>query len=981
MGRVIADIYEILDQIGAGGGGVVYLGRHLRLDKQIVLKADRRTLNTDANVLRREVNMLKELSHTYIPQVYDFVQEDGVVYTIMDFIEGESLDQLLKRGQIPSQPQVIKWACQLLEALEYLHSRPPYGILHGDIKPANVMLRPSGDICLIDYNIALALGEDGAIRAGFSRGYASPEHYGIEFGSRTHTETNKHTEKIERTQLLGDAELAETEVLPSNPEEKEFLDSRQKVSGVLGGQIHPSEGSGTSGVMLDARSDVYSLGATLYHLLSGKRPEQNAAEVKVLGPDSCSPAVSKIIAKSMAPDPKMRYQTAKEMLTAFRQLHTQDLRVIRHKRRMVFSAALLSVIFLSGGGSAFVGMKRLEQTQQALALAEYSANDLAEGNISGAVSQALKAIPTKKSIFQAPATAQSQKALTDALGVYDLSDGFHALDTVQLPSAPFTVTFSPDGSRFAVVYQHELAVFDTDTGDQLEVLPALNSALSDVIFADNDKILFAGEQGVTAYDLVQKKVLWTGEEATTLSLSGDGTKAAAVNRDADYGVIYNISDGTKAADCSFQGHHMTVAANDIFANPGNRIFALNGDGSLLAVSFSQGELLIFDIEDPDNSIIVYEESDYRNFGGGFCGNYFAFAANKSDSSLFGLIDAAEGVYIGAMDSRDEFILKASEKGIYLANQNTLVRFDPDTLEEIEMAYTDDKYITGFSVSDSYTVATTDDNSFSLFDKEANWMSSEMGQEPWDFTDTAGGYVLAANRNEPSVRLLKLESHKDTEIWLYDSHYLHDEARISQDGQTAMLFDYEGFRIYDREGNMLAEVLMPEARYIYDQQFRRREDGSWLEVTWYDGTVRCYSAADGSLISETAEEPPSADLYEEFLTDRYRIASPLHGTPQVYDKESGKLVTELEKDSYLTYVTQLDEYVVTEYISAAGQKYGLLLNDKLETLAYLPDLCDIVDGNLIFDYGYGNLRQCRLYSLQELVALGETYLKNEKGGVQ
>ena len=181
MAWIIAGMYEIEEQIGAGGGGIVYLGRHLRLDKQIILKADKRTLNTDARILRREVDMLKGLSQTYIPQVYDFVQDNGIVYTVMDFIDGESLDHLLKRGQIPTQPQIIRWSCQLLEALEYLHSRPPYGILHGDIKPANIMLRPSGDICLIDYNIALALGEDGAVRVGFSWGYASPEHYGVDY--------------------------------------------------------------------------------------------------------------------------------------------------------------------------------------------------------------------------------------------------------------------------------------------------------------------------------------------------------------------------------------------------------------------------------------------------------------------------------------------------------------------------------------------------------------------------------------------------------------------------------------------------------------------------------------------------------------------------------------------------------------------------------------------------------------------------------
>ena len=166
--KVIAGLYEIDEKIGAGGGGVVYLGRHTRLHKLVVLKADKRSLSTKEESLRREVDMLKNLRQTYIPQVYDFVQQDGVVYTVMDYIEGESLDKILARGEKISQPDIVKWSCQLLEALDYLHHQGPHGILHGDIKPANIMLLPNGDICLIDFNIALALGEDGAVKVGFS---------------------------------------------------------------------------------------------------------------------------------------------------------------------------------------------------------------------------------------------------------------------------------------------------------------------------------------------------------------------------------------------------------------------------------------------------------------------------------------------------------------------------------------------------------------------------------------------------------------------------------------------------------------------------------------------------------------------------------------------------------------------------------------------------------------------------------------------
>ena len=148
MGKIVASSYEILQKIGSGGGGVVYLGRHLRLNKQIVLKEYKRTAATKPSSLSREVDALKNLSHTYIPQVYDYVEEDGNVYSVMDFIEGESLDGPLRRGERFPQSKVVEWAGQLLDALCYLHSRPPYGILHSDIKPANIMLTPQGDIRL-----------------------------------------------------------------------------------------------------------------------------------------------------------------------------------------------------------------------------------------------------------------------------------------------------------------------------------------------------------------------------------------------------------------------------------------------------------------------------------------------------------------------------------------------------------------------------------------------------------------------------------------------------------------------------------------------------------------------------------------------------------------------------------------------------------------------------------------------------------------
>ena len=971
MSQIIAGVYEIQNKIGAGGGGIVYLGRHLRLNKQVVLKADKRTLAAGEEKLRREVDMLKDLSQTYIPQVYDFVQEDGVVYTVMDYIAGESLDKLLARGQRPSQPEVIRWADQLLQALVYLHSQPPYGILHGDIKPANIMLRPGGDICLIDFNIALALGEDGAVKVGFSKGYASPEHYGADYIKQNRPaaveqvssiSTGGGIPKSEETQTIAD--ICADGTFPGKGQSEDAFSS---VSG--------SESGRKRGLMLDVRSDIYSLGATLYHMISGIKPAQDAREVKPLGTEICSPQVWLILQKAMAPEPEDRYQSAEEMRLAFLQLHRKDARVVRLKKHMAQAAVSLAILFLFGGVCSFAGLKQLEQIQTALALSEYSANALSQGNVTEAVRQAMQGIPDGKSPLDAPAVPEIQKALTDALGVYELSDSFQALDMVPLPAAPFGTVFSPEGSRFAAVYAYEAAVFETEERREIARLPVQNSALADLVFLSESRIIYAGEKGVTAYDLDSQSVLWEKDTATNLALSGDGTILAAVNRDDNHALIYRTTDGEKLGECSFGELHLPVAVNDIFADADNYVFELNSDGSLLAVSFHNGGLMVLDWRRPENNMIVYEESDYRHFGGGFYDKYFAFTAEKSGKALFGLIDAAEGVYVGGYESPDHLLLQAVENGICLADGNLLVRLDPDTLEESELAYTDSSPIIAFSSDGDYVLAATEDSSFSFFDGGANRMSRESSGEKCDFVDLMGGYALVANRNEPELRLLKREDHGEAQLLSYDARYPHEEACISHDGRTAMLFSIQGFCIYNMEGKLLAKKELPDGDHIYDQQFRKTEDGSWLEVIWYDGTVRRYSAEDGGIISQETGEKPEKDLYEEFFTDRYRITSSLHDAPKVYEIDSDKLVATLEEGSYLTYVTQMNEYIITEYISAAGERYGLLLNEDFQKLAYLPGLCDVSGDKLVFDYKSGNLRQSRLYSLQELIALGETYLQN------
>lgn len=171
-GSIVGGTYQVIREIGHGGTGVVYLAYHINLQKYIVLKRITRQIRSMES-LRREADILKNLRHTNIPQIYDFVTENGEVFTVMDYIEGESLDKYISIPNYHSEEQLIRWIRELTDVLVYLGSRKP-AIIHSDIKPENIIITPQGSPVLIDFNISLDERSTGRI-AGISRNYASPE--------------------------------------------------------------------------------------------------------------------------------------------------------------------------------------------------------------------------------------------------------------------------------------------------------------------------------------------------------------------------------------------------------------------------------------------------------------------------------------------------------------------------------------------------------------------------------------------------------------------------------------------------------------------------------------------------------------------------------------------------------------------------------------------------------------------------------------
>ena len=267
---VLQNRYRIIRQLGQGGMGAVYEAVDERLDTTVALKE---TLFADERLRKqfeREARLLARMHHPALPRVSDHFSEADGQFLVMQFIAGEDLSEMLTRRKGPFPPdQVLTWADQLLDALDYLHTQDPQ-IIHRDIKPQNLKLTSRGQIILLDFG--LAKGQIGE----FSRISNSASIFGY----------TPNYAPLEQIQGLG----------------------------------------------TDPRSDIYSLGATLYHLITGVKPPDaltRAAALVNSQPDPLDPAneanravsagLAKVLGQAMAQNRDQRYQTAADMTRA---LHT-----------------------------------------------------------------------------------------------------------------------------------------------------------------------------------------------------------------------------------------------------------------------------------------------------------------------------------------------------------------------------------------------------------------------------------------------------------------------------------------------------------------------------------------------------------------------------------------------------------------------------------------------------------------------------------
>lgn len=317
IGSVIDGKYKILNKVGQGGMSVVYLAMNEKANKQWAIKEVRKDGTQEFDVVKQgliaETDILKRLNHPNLPSIIDVIDNEDSFFIVMDYIEGNPLSKAINERGAQPQELVIEWGKQLCDVLGYLHTRE-HPIIYRDMKPSNVMLKPDGNVSLIDFGTAREFKEasvEDTTCLG-TRGYAAPEQYG---------------------------------------------------------------GLGQT----DARTDIYCLGSTLYHLVTGHNPSAPPYEmypIRQWNP-SLSAGLEEIILKCTRQNPSERYQSCAELMYALDHYDELDI-VYRTKQKKKLAAFITCLVFTLLFGAASL-------------ICHFQANAVRASSYSGYIEQAQKA--------------------------------------------------------------------------------------------------------------------------------------------------------------------------------------------------------------------------------------------------------------------------------------------------------------------------------------------------------------------------------------------------------------------------------------------------------------------------------------------------------------------------------------------------------------------------------------------------------------
>jgi serine/threonine protein kinase len=304
--------YEIQSPLGAGGMGEVYRARDTRLDRTVAIKVLASHLSSSPELkqrMEREARAISSLNHPHICHLYDIGSQDGIDYLVMEFLEGETLAERLRKGALPLS-EILKIALAVAQALAVAHRQ---GIVHRDLKPGNIMLTKGG-AKLMDFGLAKSAA------AGVSAGSSSAP-------------------------LLSAAQTM-SQASPVSP---------LTTAGTMIGTIQYMSPEQIEGKEADARSDLFALGAVLYEMVTGARPFEGKSQISVASailekePESISaiqpltpPALEQIVTACLAKSPDDRFQTAQDIVLQLKWIAQSGTPVLKPAEKKRNSRELLA---------------------------------------------------------------------------------------------------------------------------------------------------------------------------------------------------------------------------------------------------------------------------------------------------------------------------------------------------------------------------------------------------------------------------------------------------------------------------------------------------------------------------------------------------------------------------------------------------------------------------------------------------------------
>lgn len=424
---ILQDRYVVLRPVGKGGMGTVYQATDTRLDCTVALKEMLLTDVTMRKAFEREAQLLARLRHPNLPRVSDHFWEGDGQFLVMEFIPGDDLAELLARngGQFPANDVLVwglRWADQLLDALDYLHTQS-VPIIHQDIKPQNLKLTARGDIILLDFGLARNVS------------------------AQTSTLTARHSVAVGG-----------------------FTPNYAPLEQIRGAEPDP-------------RSDLYSLAATLYHILTGVRPPDALTRAAALLNKTDDP---------LRPANELNVQipaAVNAVLHAALSLNLDE----RPASAAVMRAALQAADVPASNRASNRRLSTITKNQ----------HTVVTGTIVRSSNGTHITDPSVHSVVVPPATSRAN--LPALLPVHTQAQPQPAvalpgklLRTIPTGSQLLALAFSPDGQLLATGGEdNAIGLWQTRTGDLLRTLEGPTGSIRSVTFSPNGYLLAAGGEDKT----------------------------------------------------------------------------------------------------------------------------------------------------------------------------------------------------------------------------------------------------------------------------------------------------------------------------------------------------------------------------------------------------------------------------------------------------------------------------------------------------